>query len=256
MKMENLNHYRAKQYYNTKEVSLYPREAPEGEAYKVYHDNIRAVCPEEAGEFSVLELGCGTGRFFFYLCNVSQLTAVDISEHMLRAAQENLRRKPELHSVTDFVHSSIEEFETDRKFDFIYSIGTLGEYCEFNRAVLEKIITFLKPNGMFFFTIVDADAYVNREKIGIGKRAFRFAIRFLPYRLRIRLGARSQVVADWKNLFMTKKQLEEVLSSSGTPIRWEVSRSKDNLHVHHIGKVWLADAILDISPYIEYFIVI
>jgi len=37
-------------------------------------------------KISVLDLGCGTGRYFHCLQNVERLTGIDISPHMLREA--------------------------------------------------------------------------------------------------------------------------------------------------------------------------
>src|SRR5688500_7403301 len=38
-------------------------------------------------KIDVLDVGCGTGRYFRCLCNVRRLVGVDISEHMLEQAR-------------------------------------------------------------------------------------------------------------------------------------------------------------------------
>jgi SAM-dependent methyltransferase len=157
-------------------------------------------------------------------------------------ARENLQRIPELLPVTDFVNSSIEEFETHEKFDLIYSIGTIGEYCEFNVQLVNKIASYLKPNGLFFFTIVDAESYVNREPVGIRKRLIRFALKLLPLKWRIKLDGKYLIINDFKKLFLSGAEVENILSNVKTPIKWELSKATDDLHVHHIVRVWLASA--------------
>lgn len=237
--MENIHSTQSKKWFSGKEVDLYPTAAPVGDAYKVYSDNLHAACRAVNGPVAVLELGCGTGRYFYFLENVSKLTGMDISGDMLKSAQANIEKNlPALVPVTNFVESGIEDFDTKDKFDFIYSIGTLGEYCVFNTEVLNKILNFLKPNGFFFFTIVDSESFKNDEYVGVRKRIFRQMLKFLPKSLRTKLSGRELVIADWKDLFMTTKQVEDVLKASPYKLKWELSKAKDSLHVHHICKVW------------------
>jgi SAM-dependent methyltransferase len=243
--MNTIYNLRSKKYYSAKVSQQYEKDLPVGEQYRIYHETIKTNCLKRNGEFTVLELGCGTGRYFFDLENVQKLTGVDISEDMLRAARENVKRIPELSSVTDFVNSSIEDFNTDEKFDLIYSIGTLGEYCEFSVKILERVVSFLKPGGLFFFTIVDAESYVSTEHVGLKKRLYRFALKFLPLKLRIKFEAPALINDDWKELFLSRKQVEQILYSSGIPIKWELSKSRDSKHVHHLAKVRLADSTLN-----------
>jgi SAM-dependent methyltransferase len=241
--MESIHSTQSKKWFSGKEVELYPTAAPVGEAYKVYSDTLREACKGAKGSFAVLELGCGTGRYFYFLDNVTKLTGMDISADMLKSAKTNIEKNlPQLVPVTDFVTSGIEDFDTTSKYDFIYSIGTLGEYCVFNKPVLDKILAFLKPGGFFFFTIVDAESFRNDEYVGLRKRIFRKILKVLPRSMRSRFDARALVIADWKDLFMTKDQVESVIKSAALPVRFELTKAKDSLHVHHICKVWRTDA--------------
>lgn len=235
--MENFYNFRSKQYYSPKRAKRYGKDAPVGERYEVYYNTLTARCKEGRNNFSVLELGCGTGRYFFYLTGVKKLVGVDLSEDMLEAARENLKRIPELLPVAEFVHSRVEDFNTNEKFDLIYSIGTLGEFCEFNTELLKKIVFFLKPGGLFFFTIVDAESYV-KHPMGIKKRLFRLAIKWLPLKFRIKIDAKGLTDDDFKELFLSRVQVENILSSLEKPVKWEISRAKDNLHIHHIVKIF------------------
>lgn len=233
--MEDFYNLRSKQYYSTQRAKKYGKDAPQGEKYQVYNDTLSKKCSESDSNY-VLELGCGTGRYFFYLSGVAKLIGVDISENMLKAAKENLVRIPALLPVTEFVHSRIEDFDTNEKFDLVYSIGTIGEFCELNVRMLEKIISFLKPGGLLFFTVVDSESYVKRP-IGIKKRIFRAAVKLLPLKLRVKVDGAGLFDYDFKDLFLSKVQLENILSSIKTPVTWETSKARDNWHVHHIIKI-------------------
>ena len=242
MKKENVHNSLSKKWFSGKEVDLYPTAAPVGEAYSVYADTLRAACANGSGPLSILELGCGTGRYFFFLSNVKKLTGVDISGDMLKSAALNIEKNlPALVPVTNFVNSSIEAFNTNEKYDFIFSIGTLGEYCVFNGEVLGRILSYLEPKGFLFFTIVDSESFANDEYVGLRKRMFRSVLKLFPEKIRTRFDARALIIADWKDLFLSRDQVEAVLKASPVPLKWELTKAKDSLHVHHICKVWLRD---------------
>lgn len=69
-------------------------------------------------ECSVLELGCGTGDLIGNL-SPSYGVGVDISEEMVKIARQ---RYPKV----DFVCKSVEEFSSNKKFDYIIISGTLN----------------------------------------------------------------------------------------------------------------------------------
>jgi SAM-dependent methyltransferase len=237
--MENLINYRARKVFSGKYAKQYPLNVPPGETHQVYRDNIRSTCLQSPFKIAVLELGCGSGRYFRFLSNVEKVVGIDISEDMLEIARENLKSIPGLEPVTSLVQSDIESFRSDEKFDFIYSIGTLGEYCAFDEKILGQILTYLKPGGFFFFTLVDSESFVPKEYVWPRKRLWRFFLRLLPAKIRQRIDADSLVVADWRNLFLNTKDVENIFSKIQIPVRWELSKAKDSQHIHHICKLWL-----------------
>ncbi len=237
--MNELNNFRSKKIFSGQQAKTYPQSGPTGQQYKVYFDNLQEACKRSIEKISVLELGCGTGRYFHFLTNTRKLIGVDISKDMLNSARENLRTMPELEAVTTLIHSSIEDFTTDSKFDFIYSIGTLAEYCEFNLKLFTKVISYLKPGGYFFFTLVDSESFDSNEHIWHKKRIMRVLLKFLPKFIRNKVDAKWLTNKDWKHLFLSREQVEIILKSSSVSIKWEMSKAKDSLHTHHICKVWL-----------------
>lgn len=237
--MDDLNNFRSKRIFSGQQARLYPQAGPTGQQYKIYFDNLQEACNSRNEKISVLELGCGTGRYFHFLTNIRKLIGVDISFDMLNSARENLKTMPELEAVTSLIHSSIEDFATDLKFDFIYSIGTLAEYCEFSENLLAKIVSYLKPGGYFFFTLVDSESFDSNEYIWHRKKLMRILLKVLPKSIRNKVDARWLTNKDWKHLFLSREQVEIILNSSSVSIKWELSKAKDSLHMHHICKVWL-----------------
>lgn len=252
--MSNIYNTRAKKVFSGKNVRVYPTSVPFDERYRVYIENIQRGCAMKNYKINVLELGCGTGRYFSYLTNINKLTGVDISKEMLDVAARNVALLPGLINKTELIHSSIEDFSTTEKYDFIYSIGTLGEYCEFNKDLLDKIISMLKPDGIFCFTIVDSESYINNEYIWPRKKFYRFISRLLPHKWGAHFEKHTLVTNDWKPLFLNTSEVKKILTNTEKKIGWELSSTKDNFHVHHFCKVWISKCWLAILTAIENFI--
>jgi cyclopropane fatty-acyl-phospholipid synthase-like methyltransferase len=111
---------------------------------------------------TVLELGSGCGSVTRYLAEIgAEVTSVEGTE--ARAAVNGIRCK-EFKNVEIFV-DNINEFNTEKKFDWILMIGVLEyspKYSNYEEPVLEYLNTvhkFLKPEGNFVLAI--------ENKIGI-----------------------------------------------------------------------------------------
>src|SRR5438067_12111093 len=58
------------------------------ENHKRLTHSLQQICRSFQYPITVLEAGCGTGRYFHCLANVQSLTGIDISEEMLAAAAD------------------------------------------------------------------------------------------------------------------------------------------------------------------------
>ena len=226
----------SKYYYTGKIVENYPLVIGDGKEYDIYRNILKDYCKTKAKKITILEIGCGTGRYFSLLSNVSKLVGLDISIEMLVKARENLKSNFALKKITTLINSNIYDYKTTQKFDFIYSIGTLGEYCEFNSQLFDKIIDLLLIDGFFFFTIVDSDSFVSN--ISFKKKVIRFFLKLLPTFIRYRFGSRYIITEDFISLFMSKPQIVNILKNSNNNLKWEITARKDKKHIHHICKVW------------------
>jgi len=107
----------------------------------------------------VLDLGCGTGRYFWALAGVRELVGVDASAAMLAEA----RRPFNGHRITAERVTLVEgdlvahDFGAER-FDFVYSIGVLAEHVPLDAVVVNRVHRSLKRGGVFAFSTVHPDS--------------------------------------------------------------------------------------------------
>jgi SAM-dependent methyltransferase len=113
---------------------------------------IAATCPRG---FSALDLGCGTGRYFWALNGASEITGLDASPAMLDEARHPVEAGRITASSIHLVEGDLLThcFPADR-FDLVYSIGVLAEHSPFDARVVRNVATWLKPGGRFAFTTV------------------------------------------------------------------------------------------------------
>jgi ubiquinone/menaquinone biosynthesis C-methylase UbiE len=121
-----------------------------------HNNDLAQICSSFNKKIDVLDLCCGTGRYFHALKNVEKLTAVDFSSQMLKEAQNPINKeKLDIQSM-QLIAADVQDldklFSTHAKFDFIYSIGALGEYTAINLKVLDIIYEFLSPGGKIYLT--------------------------------------------------------------------------------------------------------
>ena len=94
---------------------------------------------------SVLELGCGNGRITFAIADkVRELVAIDIDTEAIDEAQNRNQ-----YSNVVFQYANIEDFDLERKFEIIISIGVGYMYLENIPNAIENISNHLDEEGVF-----------------------------------------------------------------------------------------------------------
>jgi SAM-dependent methyltransferase len=141
-------------------VSSQYRRDDEIEVTTANHHRIRKtlqrICASFPDPIKVLDAGCGTGRYFHCLTNVEELTGVDITEEMLRAAETPVRQ--ELISIKTIrrIRGNIYLCGFDpESFQFIYSLGMFGNGCPVTVELCNKFHEWLMPGGKLYFNTVD-----------------------------------------------------------------------------------------------------
>ena len=86
---------------------------------------------------------------------MNRFVGIDISPAMLKIAENDPPFKSEITiNKIELINVDFLKLNDIGNFDFIYSIGVIGEHIPFNKKVVSKVQEFLKPNGIFVFTCV------------------------------------------------------------------------------------------------------
>jgi SAM-dependent methyltransferase len=137
------------------------------------------VCDRFDRPIDVLDLGCGTGRYFWGLRRVRSLVGLDASAAMLEEARhpvhgDRLSGVP----ITLVQGDAMTHAFPTGSFDLVYSIGVLAEHVPLDRPVVNRVHQWLRPGGRFAFTTVHPEsASVTRTA---GRRSAAAALQLLP----------------------------------------------------------------------------
>lgn len=127
--------------------------AKDSETHAAKCQIIRDLSQRFSRPIDVLDLGCGTGRYFHCVRNVRSLVGVDLSEHMLQQAQRPVMGG---NGRVRLVRSSLHEVAFKPwSFDLVICVGVLTLWCPLDRYVLERIAEMLRPDGVFFLTVIE-----------------------------------------------------------------------------------------------------
>jgi SAM-dependent methyltransferase len=187
---------------------------------------LRALCESFGRPIAVLDLGCGTGRYFHALANVRELVGIDVSAPMLDEARRPVDAG---HITVAHVTTIHDDFLTHDfapgQFDLVYSIGVLAEHSPFDEAIARRVSDWLAPGGLFAFTAVHPSSFsVPRTT----KRRLGEAL--LPLTAGpLRRALRERLMAD--GLYADEQRLREVLESTGFAIE-SIEPFESDVHRH------------------------
>jgi SAM-dependent methyltransferase len=148
--------------YDADYARKYRTRDEELDSVTTYHQLVRwvgEVCDRFDRPIDVLDLGCGTGRYFWGLKNVDSLTGIDASEPMLReAAHPTHAGEITTKSITLIKGDLANHAFAPASFDLVYSIGVLAEHVALTRTLVTRVASWLRPGGRFAFTTVDPNS--------------------------------------------------------------------------------------------------
>ena len=118
-------------------------------------DWLGGVCDRFDRPIDVLDLGCGTGRYFWGLRQVASLTGLDASAPMLKEARHPLHAERLAGVSTTLIEGDLRTHAfAPASFDLVYSVGVLAEHVPLDRAIVDRVHSWLRPGGRFAFTTV------------------------------------------------------------------------------------------------------
>lgn len=113
-------------------------------------------------EYSLLDIGIGTGGALQEMQKLKRLVGVDGSKKMLEMAEILLKDSK---FEKKFIHSLYnEKFLINEKFDAIH-LGVYGSYLPFNKSILNHTFRFLNKNGILVCSLSVPDTLY--KKIGV-----------------------------------------------------------------------------------------
>jgi SAM-dependent methyltransferase len=117
---------------------------------------LQETCNRFHHPIEVLDLGCGTGRYFWGVHNATRLVGIDASAPMLAEARHPIREHQISAGSIALVQGDLATHTfPDESFDLVYSIGVLAEHAPLNRPLVDRVWRWLKTGGRFAFTTVD-----------------------------------------------------------------------------------------------------
>lgn len=118
-------------------------------------DWLGGVCERFAHPIDALDLGCGTGRYFWGLRNIKSVTGLDASAAMLDEARHPVHAERLANIPVTLVNGDVMSHAfPPASFDLVYSIGVLAEHVPLDASVIERVHHWLRPDGRFAFTTV------------------------------------------------------------------------------------------------------
>ena len=183
------------------------------------------VCDRFERPIAVLDLGCGTGRYFWGLRRVASLVGLDASAAMLDQARQPIHGdRLKGVAITLVKGDLMTHVFPPASFDFVYSIGVLAEHVPLDRTLVSRVAAWLKPGGRFAFTTVHpASSSVPRTP---RRRAAAAALALLPAPLTSALHRR--FVID--GLYADERWVAHVLAPSFAIE--SLDRFQSDVHLH------------------------
>ena len=120
---------------------------------------LQETCNRFNHPIDVLDLGCGTGRYFWGVHHARSLIGFDASAAMLAEARHPIRADQITAASITLVQGDLATHQfPDRAFDLVYSIGVLAEHVPLDEGLAARVLRWLKPGGRFAFTTVDPES--------------------------------------------------------------------------------------------------
>ena len=197
-----------------------------GDLVETFGGWLRRLSESFGREITALDLGCGTGRYFWALKSVRELTGIDVSEAMLAEARTPVDAAGvSVGRITLLQGDFLSQALADGGFDLIYSIGVLAEHSPLDDRLVGRVFQWLAPGGVFAFTAVHPQSFsVTRTwKRRVGEWLLPFSTGGLKQALRAKLMA--------GGLYADEPWLRELLPKHGFRIESVASHLSD-VHLH------------------------
>jgi SAM-dependent methyltransferase len=195
----------------------------DGELVTRFSGWLGGICDRFGRDIDILDLGCGTGRYFHALRHVRRLVGIDVARPMLEQARHPVG-SPAIGA--ELVHGDFLTHEFgDRQFDLVYSVGVLAEHSPFDEAVAARVKRWLAPGGRFAFTAVHPLSFSVPRTLKRRAAEAILPISGGPLRRALRAG----LMRD--GLYADEERLREVLNAGGFAVE-SIEPYQSDVHLH------------------------
>lgn len=164
--MNNRKASTSKLFYRTlRKHALSIYTPPHAESYRLSDENYFNTA-KDTGKFpfvrdaarsftnpTILDVGCGTGRYFHCFNNAERIVAFDLSYPMLLQARNPIVG---VEAPLMLLNGSIDEMEFKQgSFDLVFCMGVFGCSLPIDRSILFRVAQWLKPEGVFCFDAIE-----------------------------------------------------------------------------------------------------
>jgi SAM-dependent methyltransferase len=197
-----------------------------GDVVEAFGRWLADLCRQCGPAIDVLDLGCGTGRYFWALEQARTLVGIDASRAMLGQARRPVDEAAIRIGSIELVEADflMHDFAAGR-FDLVYSIGVLAEHVPLTVELCARVRRWLKLGGRFGFTTVHPlSPSVPRT---LARRLGEIALHSAPGPMRAWL--RGRLVAG--GMYADEQYVRDVMARSGLVVE-SIQRFTSEVHLH------------------------
>ena len=117
--------------------------------------NLAQLCTGFSHPVRVLDLGCGTGRYFHCLNNTEMIVGADRSGEMLWHAKSPVKTNDRAWANIVLIQNDLYEMAfAAGSFDVIYSFGVFGHGAVLTPELCQRLYTWLAPGGRLYLDAI------------------------------------------------------------------------------------------------------
>jgi len=183
------------------------------------------VCDSFPHDIAALDLGCGTGRYFWALRQARELVGVDVSPAMLEQARAPVDAGAIVVGNLTLLEGDFLTVTLDPShFDLVYSIGVVGEHVPFDQLLARRVYQWLRDGGRFAFTAVHRSSFSIPRTMK--RRAAEHLVQTLPS---VSGPLRRRLLGG--GLYVDEQYIGDVLSDAGFAME-SLERHESDVHLH------------------------
>ncbi len=197
---------RARQYRRDDEIEV------QSENHHRIGGNIRRVCRSFSQPARVLEIGCGTGRYFHWFRNVKLLVGTDLSAEMLACARHPVKSEEVTIDEIRLIQGNLYDMRfAAGSFDFICSLGVFGYGAALTDELCVRFHDWLAPGGRLYIDAIERKS--DPPLTHLRRRARPYIYPLLPRRFQSRLDQRQRSAVPL--ITHSRTQIEQSMTAGG-----------------------------------------